>query len=105
LCPRHSAAALLLAVLPLPEQDRRFQEADAARGMGDRAGFEHRHGRRKGHPVRLDDIFPAARQWIKDKLFGQEDMIDAGNDRRKRLDAAERSELLRPIAGLFPQLA
>jgi hypothetical protein len=28
--------------------------------------------------VRLDDIFPAARQWIKDKLFGQENMIDAG---------------------------
>jgi hypothetical protein len=55
--------------------------------------------------VRLDDIFPAARQRIKDKLFGEENMIDAGDDRRKRLDAAERGELLRPIAGLFPQLA
>jgi hypothetical protein len=66
-------------VLPLPQQDGGLQEADAARGMGDRAGFEHRHGRSEGHPVRLDDIFPAARQWIKDKLFGQENMIDAGN--------------------------
>jgi hypothetical protein len=33
-------------------------------------------GRSEGHPVRLDNIFSAARQRIKDKLFGQENMID-----------------------------
>src|SRR6516162_4813479 len=95
-----AASVLLFPAAPLLQHDGGLEQGYAARGMGDPAGFEHLDSGLEGHPMRRENIFLCSRHRIKCELFGEEDMIDAGNDRRERLDTAERRQYLRPIAGL-----